>query len=310
MKNILSVINGYAENSPQEIVRSSEEWYLSEISQIAQTISDNKNIKIVAIAGPSGSGKTTTAHIMCDRLHEYGENTVVVSLDDFYLPYNDLPILPNGSRDIESVNALDISLIKKCFNEIISSGKTMLPKFNFETKERIKEYAEADIRNKGIVIVEGLHALNPIISDLVPRENIFKIYISVNLPVVDDSGKQILSSRQIRLMRRALRDRIFRNTDINNTLSLWNGVVEGECKFLYCFKHTADINVKTLHFYEPCVYRNDFLALKSDINKDSQCYDYFMKTADALEKFVPIDSSLVPENSLIREFIGNGRYNT
>lgn len=309
MKNILSVINDYAEKSPLEMINRSEEWYLKEIREIAKTISDNDSIKIVAIAGPSGSGKTTTAHILCDRLNEYGESTVVVSLDDFYLPTQQLPVLPDGSRDIESVNALDIPLINKCFNEIITKGRTMLPKYNFSSKERIIEAREADVRNHGIVVVEGLHALNPVISDLVPRENIFKIYISVNLPIVDDGGNKILSSRQVRLMRRALRDRIFRGSDINDTLSLWSGVVEGEQKYLYCFKSTADVSIKTLHFYEPCVYRDDFLALKNDVDPNSECYDYFIKTADAVEKFVPIKSDLVPQNSLIREFIGNGKYN-
>ncbi len=310
MKNILSTINFFAQNSPSEIINTSEEWYHSEIFEIADNIFKNQSIKIVAIAGPSGSGKTTTAHRLCDALSEYGEKTVVVSLDDFYLSTEQLPILPDGTRDIESVNSLDIALIKKCFTEIIESGKTVLPKFDFATKTRIIRDREVDVRNHGIVIVEGLHALNPIISDLVPRENIFKIYISVNLPIVDDNGKKILSSRQIRLVRRSLRDRIFRNTDINDTLNLWKGVVKGEEKFLYCFKDTADVVVKTLHFYELCVYKNEFLSLRDKVNPDNEWYDYFIKTASALEKFAPIDPKLVPEHSLIREFIGNGRYNS
>lgn len=310
MKNILSVINKYAKESPSEMVVHSEQWYEKEITEIAKRISEDDRIKIVGIAGPSGSGKTTTAHLMCDKLFEFGEKTVVVSLDDFYLPDDKLPILPDGSKDIESVNALDIPLLKKCFNDIITSGKTVVPKFDFHTKERIVNHKEIDITNRGIVVVEGLHALNPLISELVPSENFFKIYISVNLPIVDDFGEKLLSSRQIRFARRLLRDRIFRDTHPNKTMTLWKGVVEGEEKYLYCFKNTADVELKTLHFYEPCIYKMKFIALENEIDKNHFCYEFFEKTLNALKKFESIDENLVPHNSLIREFIGEGKYNT
>ncbi len=298
-----------AAKTPQSFINASEKRYKNEVYAAAQTIADNDDIKIVALAGPSGSGKTTTAHILCDRLIELGETPTVVSLDDFYLSGEELPILPDGSRDIESVNALDIPLINHCFNEIITKGKTLLPRYDFPNKKSIREGKEVDISNKGIIIVEGLHALNPLITDLVPRGNIYKVYISVNCSILDRFGEQLLSSRQIRLARRVIRDRIFRGTDVKTTLSLWNGVVEGERKYLYCFKNTADVLIKTLHHYEPCVYRDEFLSLKSEITPETDCYEYFMRTAEALEKFDSINCDLLPENSLIREFVGNGKYN-
>lgn len=308
MINTVGEINNAALN-PQELIKFAEEEYLSEIYRVAQRIADNDDIKIVSLAGPSGSGKTTTAHILCDRLAELGEKTIVVSLDDFYLPYDKLPQLENGKKDIESVAALNTELIKKCFLEIINSGKTQLPKYDFKTKESILNHKLADVGDKGIIIAEGLHALNPIITDLAPRKNIFKMYISVNCSIGDNFGEQLLSRRQIRLARRALRDRIFRGTALEDTLSLWNGVVEGERKYLYCFKNTADALVKTLHIYEPCIYRDEILTLSRELKKGTVCYEYFMRTANALEKFNAIDRSLVPNNSLIREFIGNGKYN-
>lgn len=287
-----------------ELIIEAEANYRAEIYTVAQKIADNDDIKIVALAGPSGSGKTTTAHILCKRLEELGETTTVVSLDDFYLPQEKLPILPDGKRDYESVNTLDKELLKKCFNEIITTGRTYLPRYDFTKGDRVIKDRYVDIRNHGIIIAEGLHALNPVITDLVPRKNIFKAYISVNCSIEDNFGEQLLSSRQIRLARRALRDRVERGTDINKTLSFWNGVVEGERKYLYCFKSTADALIKTLHVYEPCVYRNEFLKLKAEVKEDTVCYDYFMRTAAALEKFTAFDGNLIPENSLIREFIG------
>ena len=308
MINTVGEINKAA-LEPEKLIKQAEEQYIKEIYNTAQTIADNDAIKIVALAGPSGSGKTTTAHILCKRLEELGEKTVVVSLDDFYLPYELLPVLENGSRDIESVASLNTELIKKCFTEIITNGKTMLPRYDFANKNSIINDRFADVGERGIIIAEGLHALNPVITDLAPRENIFKMYISVNCSIEDNFGEQLLSSRQIRLARRALRDRVFRGTPLKDTLSLWNGVVAGERKYLYCFKNTADVRIKTLHIYEPCVYRDEILKLRDELNEGTVCYEYFMRTAQALEKFNSIDRSLVPQTSLIRELIGDGIFN-
>ncbi len=308
MKATLQVINDYAINNPSELLFRAEKHYDREISAAAEQIAVNDDIKIVAIAGPSASGKTTSAHILKEKLEALGEKTEIVSLDNFYLPIEELPILPDGSRDRESVNSLDTALLNSCFKEIVTSGKTTLPKYNFAKKERILKHREINVSGKGIAIVEGLHALNPIITDAVPREKIFKIYVSVNRTIFDNDGKKLLSSRQIRLARRILRDRVFRGTSVKETLSFWKGVVEGEEKYLYCFKDTADMQIQTLHIYEPCLYRDDFLALKSEIDNDTDFKDYFLKTADALEGFVSLDKALIPENSLISEFVGNGKY--
>ena len=309
MKSTLQTINEYALNDPAGLVEKAENHYDREITETAQRIADDDSLKIVAIAGPSASGKTTTAHILSEKLQNLGEQTEVVSLDDFYLPTEQLPLTEDGKYDIESVKALDRELMKKCFGEIINTGKTELPKYVFAEKRRILSARSIDISGRGIVIVEGLHALNPVITDLVPRKNIFKAYISVNRSVLDDNGDILLTSRQIRLMRRVLRDRIFRGSSVNETLALWKGVVEGEKKYLYCFKDTADVLIKTLHIYEPCLYRNDFCALCDETQNITDCRDYFLKTAEAVRKFVPLDEALIPHNSLIREFIGEGKYN-
>ncbi len=304
MINTLNEINKKARECPEEFIKLCNSEYLENITGIAQRIDADEDIKIVAIAGPSGSGKTTTAHILQERLKTLGETVEVVSLDDFYLPVDKLPVLPDGSADIESVNSLDISLIRECFQDIIKSGKTNLPHYDFKTKSSIRNAKVLDIGQKGIVIVEGLHAMNPLISDLVPRNNIFKIYISVNRSVDDNNGVQLLSSRQIRLVRRVLRDDKFRGATATETLHLWNNVIDGERKYLYCFKDTADVQLVTFHPYELGVYRERFGKMRSTVNKNAPCYDYFIKTANALERFEDIDSSLVPDDALIREFIG------
>ncbi len=307
MNNTLQYIK-QAALSPQAFIAEAEQAYYNEIHTVAEIIARNDDIKIVSIAGPSASGKTTTAHILCEILQQMQEKTEVVSLDDFYLPQDHLPLLPDGRRDIESVNALDKALIKRCLSEIIMTGKTDLPRFHFAERRHEPGARTIDISQKGIVIVEGLHAINPVITEMVPKKNIYKLYISVNRPIRSEYESTVLSSRQIRLVRRILRDRVFRGTDVAETLHLWNGVVEGEIKHLYCFKPEADRHVKTLHLYEPCVYRDRFLPLVSGVTPDTPYYDYFMKTAEALEKFPSLSEKDVPAHSLIREFIGGGKY--
>ena len=293
-----------ASKNAQSFIKECDAEYINTITEIAKRIEKDDDLIIVAIAGPSGSGKTTTAHILRDKLESLGEVTAVVSLDDFYLPSAELPLLSDGSYDIESVNSLDIALIKQCFEEIIKNGRVSLPRYDFKTKTRIPNAIPLELGNHGIVIGEGLHAMNPIITDLVPRKNILKIYISVNRSVDDENGVQMLSSRQIRLVRRVLRDDLFRGATATETLHLWNNVIDGERKYLYCFKDTADIQLVTFHPYELGVYRERFCKMRNTVNKNTPCYEYFIDTVNAMERFVSIDSTLVPPDSLIREFIG------
>lgn len=307
MVNILSLINDAAKSDPKSFIAECEANYKNQVSAAAERIADNDDIKIVAIAGPSGSGKTTTAHILMRELEALGEKTAVVSLDDFYLPFEKMPIGPDGERDIESVSALDIPRIEKAFSDIVNNGRAYLPRFDFLTKSRIENASEINIGHRGIAIVEGLHAMNPMLTDGVARKNILKIYISVNLPIESEDGEPVLTSRQLRLVRRILRDEKFRGASAEETLYLWNNVIGGESKYLYCFKNTADIKLTTLHAFEPCVYKDEFCKMRAGVGVNTPCYEYFIKTANALELFCGISSDFVPENSLIREFIGPKR---
>ena len=176
MKNTVKYINELAKDDIAGFICRVENDYHNRIEEIARYIASNDDIRIVSIAGPSGSGKTTTAHLLCDYLSELDEKTAVVSLDDFYRPFKDLPVLEDGSRDVESVEALDIGLMKKCFEEIVDFGKTQIPQYDFKAENRKSENKEINIGSRGIVIVEGLHALNPVITSLVPRKNIYKLY--------------------------------------------------------------------------------------------------------------------------------------
>jgi uridine kinase len=220
-----------------------------------------------------------------------------------------MPLQENGEKDFESVYSLDIPEIHRCFNDLITSGKTEIPIFDFKNPLKDERHF-IDISNGGILIVEGLHALNPVLTNKLDAKNLLKIYISVNRSVLNDKGERLLSSRQLRLIRRMSRDSIYRNTTALSTLKLWTSVVRGEEKYLYGFKDEADIKLVTYHSFEPCVFKNIILKLLKDIPKTADNYDYIMDAKKALEQFVAIDISLVPETSLIREFIVGGTYET
>lgn len=304
MKNTLFEINNAIRNGKAEFVKECESSYRSAVNQIAELIADDDDLIIIAVAGPSSSGKTTTAKLLRSRLERLDENTEVVSLDDFYLEYENLPDLPDGSKDLESVNALDLDLIKKCFNEIINCGKSELPIFNFKMHSRETRKRIVDIKERGIIIVEGLHALNPLITSLVPEKNLYKIYVSTNDSVYTENGDKLLESWDIRLIRRVLRDEKFRGSNIGETLELWDNVIDGEKKHLYRYKKTADYKLTTLHPYELGLYKEKFLKLAKKVKKTDPHFELIKKVCDALIMFDTVEEDLVPSDSLLREFIG------
>ena len=306
--NILSNINSLALNNPKELIDKAEQNYNTEINSIFNQITANPNYKIVLLAGPSGSGKTTTAHILKTKLDAANIKAEVVSLDHFFLSGDKMPKQENGEPDFESVYSLDVPEIHKCLGELITFGKTTIPIFSFQTKSREEQGHLIDISKGGILIVEGLHALNPVLTDKLNSENLFKIYISVNCSVVDDNGNKLLSSRQMRLIRRMSRDYIYRNTSAVDTLKLWTAVVNGEEKYLYPFKEKADVLLKTYHCYEPCIFKKIILNLLRDLPTTAENYNYIMMAKNSLEKFVALDTELVPNSSLIREFLPGGDF--
>ncbi len=304
MNNTISEINNAANLDFRRFIDICEEEYHDEIMSVAQHISDNAHLKVVMIAGPSGAGKTTSALLLSNYLLKLGIHAQIVSLDNFYLSRQDLPILPNGERDTESVNALDIKEMQHCFLEIENYSKTKMPFYDFEAGKSIKGKIEIDITNNGILIVEGLHALNPVITDCLREENLYKIYISVNEGIYNDKGDRVLTSRKIRFIRRTLRDEKTRGADINATLKLWWQVGYGEEQYLYCFKDRADILLKTLHPYELCVYKERFLKSAKAVLEDSDNYKYVKNITEVIKQITPINPNAVPKNSLIREFLG------
>ena len=304
MINTVNSINKALKCRTLDFVNETENEYHEQIKGIAKRVAENKDIGVIMLAGPSASGKTTTAHILRDYLRKMGVRTEVVSLDNFYLEFSDprIPLLDNGRPDFESVYSLDIEKIRKCISDITEKHICDIPIFDFLSRTRKKEYAHLDTTD-GIVIIEGLHALNPILLEGVKDRKTFKVYISVNTPILHDDGSVALSSRQIRLIRRSLRDVAYRGSDIYHTLKLWTAVVDGERKYLYAYKDTADVMISTLHPYELGVFRDGFLKMIENLTPDTENYEYVMRARQGISKIISVSSSVVPETSLLREFL-------
>lgn len=302
--NCIEYINEMARTSPIEFINMCEERYENIIGTIADQISTDKGREIIMLAGPSSAGKTTTARKLCEKLNAKGIKTYVLSLDDFYLNRADIPFLPDGTQDFETVDALDLPCFEEKVNALLRGETVKNPIFDFHTGTRsTKEFNEITLDENDAVIIEGLHALNPVITDKI-QGKLLKIYINVYSRVYDENGEILLRKRNMRFVRRMVRDFKFRSSTVENTCRLWKNVTAGEDKYLFPYRHLADIKVNTIHLYESCVLKEQAMKIIEGSEISEEFRDDVQKIYDILKRFNSIDISLVPENSLLREFLG------
>lgn len=301
--NTIEYILKSAEN-PDAFVKECEDRYNNKIESIARDIAESEKVEIVMLAGPSSAGKTTTAKKLRQHLEAFGIKSYTVSLDDFYVDNSDAPRFPDGTPDFETVDALDIECFQTKMTELIEKGETELPEFDFLTGKRKKQYNHIQITQHDVIIVEGLHALNPRITDHLPAERLLKIYINVSSRIYDENKNILLNKRNMRFIRRMVRDYKFRGNSVEDSHRMWLAVCYGEDTYLFPFKDNADVKINTIHLYETCILKNTAIKLLEEISKESEFYRESQRLIRNLSEFPAIDSSKVPENSLMREFIG------
>ncbi len=302
----LKSLNEWA-RSPKEMIKRDEEVYHGRVGRIAEYISTHEEIRLVLLAGPSGSGKTTTANLIADRVRLLGEEAMVISLDDFYLDHGD-PNYPKnrlGDHDYERPESLNLSKLNETLKKIVSGESFEIPKYDFKLGKCVKTTLHPAIE-RGCVVIEGLHALNPIISDSLPKAKILKLFVSVSTNI-NHEGRRILSGRKIRFLRRMVRDSIYRGADAVRTLSMWRGVLEAEDIYLYPFKASADLAFDTFHSFELGAMKDEAKRLITPEVTESS--EYAKIVLSAIELVEEIDNEKIPLNSLIREFISGGIYN-
>lgn len=301
--NISDLNRHFENNSIIEFVHMCEAKHNAMLVEIGDIIKqDIENIRLIAIAGPSSSGKTTFSNRLRIELMTRGLKPVTISLDDYYLNREDIPTDEFGNVDLEHLNTLDIDLFSKNMIDLIDGKEVDIPFFNFATKQR-GGYKKLKVSSDNPIIIEGIHALNKELTKLIPKENVFKIFISPQIQMNLDDHNPI-SITNVRLLRRIVRDKKFRNAPALRTIGMWDSVREGEFKWIYPHQESANYIYNSGLHYELCVLKKYALPTLLEIPNDSE---YFM-TANRLIKFlkyfVDIDDSFVPCNSLLREFIG------
>jgi len=274
---------------------------------VVQNILAFNKVRILTISGPSSSGKTTTALKLASELYKFGVKTKIVSMDNFYKNREDSPLKSNGQPDFETIDALDVELMIKCLNEAVKFNKTKLPIFDFKTGKRRTEYKDFELQSNEMMIIEGIHGLNPKLIDNLPVENIKSIYTTIGEKVFLPNDI-IFSKRDIRLLRRLIRDFRYRAASPEFTFTLWDTVRESESLYIFPYENNAHIKINSFYKYELNVIKERALGLLANIKEESKHYGKSLELIDKLSYVIPIDDELVPKHSLIREFIGDSVY--
>ena len=301
-------INEMAKSDAKAFVDMTEESYRNELCQIAErilTIPAKRHI--IMLSGPSSSGKTTSAQKLADEFRLKGCEVQHISMDNFYLGKDNVRKLPNGKPDFESVEALDIPLVKRSVRELSETGRCDIPKYDFKESRRTDIIQHLELSSNAVIIIEGIHALNPIFDDVAAAENASKIYISVKQGVKNGED-YVLTNREIRCIRRLVRDNSFRQAPPEKLLAMWGDIVDGEKKYIRPYRYTGDFTINSIHIYEPCIMKEPAIKLLKQINENSEYYMTAQHLIKSLSGFESMDMSLIPENSLMREFIGGGNY--
>lgn len=299
----LSEINERAKRYPEEFILKAEEAFASQIRRTVDKIEERRpECKILMLSGPSSSGKTTTANMIKDELMRRDIWSTVISLDDFYVGIARLPLLKDGGKDFESIDGLDIEQVKKSIKGIVYEGFCDMPIYDFSTMAPSSERRQIKLPENGVIIIEGLHALNPVITEELPLDSVFKVYVSVENEV-QLSEEKIIQPTSIRLTRRVLRDFYFRDTEAVRTILMWNNVCRGENLYIKPFKEQSNVSLNSFHAYELCIMATPMIELCVSVTEDLDVYEAIKRLEKKLAMFERLNKSLVPQTSLLKEFL-------
>lgn len=304
-------INEYARLNPAEFVLQAEQAYRGDIRDIARRILDSGDTcRVVMLAGPSASGKTTTAKMLEEELVNLGSDAEIISMDNFYLGEKMCPRTADGKPDFECVEALNIPVIERCIGELLTSGESDIPTFNFAKSEPTGKTVHVSIKGGKIAIIEGIHALNPIFTEHIgSTAGIKKIYISVKQGIHKTGVKgYLITARELRLFRRLVRDYKFRGSTAEHTIGMWSNVLLGEKKYIVPYKYSSDITINSIHIYEPCITAAEAVDILEQVSPSHAEYEYARDLISRARQFESIAEDMVPADSLLREFIGKGKY--
>lgn len=292
----------------RELIRVNEALHEKRFSQIADHICQ-RNAKIVMLAGPSSSGKTTSANRLATQLRVHGKKPILMSLDDYYFNRDTLPVGEDGKIDFEHINTIDTALFRQQAKQLLAGEAVILPVYNFIAGQREWSKQELRLNENSVILVEGLHALNPVmLPDGITVNAVFRLYVSPLLPLnLDDHNR--IPINNLRLLRRTVRDYLTRGSSVQRTFSMWDSVRQGELRWIYPYQEFADEIFNSSTLYELAVLKKHIYPLLTAIQPDEECYNEVQNLVRILTFVQEADvDDEIPPTSLVREFIGGNTF--
>ena len=299
LKKVISIkkINAELESDARKVILDTESRYRGQLFALVERILEKRDTNMVLLSGPSCAGKTTSARLLKEILEQRGRHVITISMDDFFINRKDTPLLPDGTKDFDSPQALNLDLMKSCFTKLFKEGKAMFPEYDFVTGINNPEAKEIQLKYNSIIVFEGLHALNPLLIDKIGTTKYYKIYVNALSHFKLD--KQVMNSVDIRLFRRIVRDIARRQYSVKHTLENWHAVCDAEDKYITKYRKQADAVVNTTHEYELGILKNAFEEM---ISKGQAKYSQ-LPFAEIVKSADPVDKCLLPDTTLMWEFV-------
>ena len=292
----------------RELIRVNEALHEKRFSQVADLVCQ-RGAKAVMLAGPSSSGKTTSANRLATQLRVHGKKPILMSLDDYYIDRDKIAPGPDGKLDLEHINTIDTALFRQDMAALLAGQEVALPSFNFLTGRREWRGGKLRLHPDSVIIVEGLHGLNPaMLPENVDRNLIFRLYVSPLLPLNLDDHNRIPSS-YLRLLRRIVRDYETRGASVQHTISMWDSVRRGESRWIFPYQENADVIFNSSTLYELAVLKKHIYPLLTAVGPEDSCYDEVRNIVKVLNFVQEADvDDEIPPTSLVREFIGGNSF--
>lgn len=291
-----------------QLVKDGEDYHAEQLSRIAREICVRTEVRIILIAGPSSSGKTSTSHRLCLELLAQGKQPVALSLDNWYLNGTLTPLKADGTKDYESVFAIDLNQLEDDLKALVAGKEIALPTFNFAEEKREYPGETLSLEKESVLVMEGIHALNPILTRHLSDAQKYKIYAAPMSPVSLD-GERWVPTFAHRLLRRISRDYRTRGKTPLQTIAGWPSVLEGEAQWIEPFKQEADVLFDTSMTYELPAIRLAVETALQTVPASTEEYATAERLLYYLSFFEPLQASYIPRTSILREFIGGSQFN-
>lgn len=292
-----------------DLIQISETMHELFIGDIAKKIISKPDVRVVFISGPSSSGKTSTVRRLSTHLSTLGKKTVYIGLDDYYLAAVDCPKDENGEYDFEALEALNLERIKSDLSSLIDGKPTSIPHYDFVRQAPCSKDKETlmQLKDDQILLIEGIHGLNPAITSSIPKDRAFSVFVSA-LPQLSLDHVNRVPTTYARLLRRIIRDRRYRGISAESTIMRWPSVRRGEDKHIFPYQHLADVVFNSALAYELAVFRNYGWLYLMEVKENSPAYLMARDMLRFLSLVVPMDNEWIPKNSVLREFVGGSIY--